>query len=170
MRTPRRMRSAIRWMITLADGSPSTLDGDCDVCRGHRPRSCGLAQHHGSATSADGSFSTQAYSIAVNDVDEFRHFADCRHERRSRQPWWRTRAAGTMVGITSFASDSDATTNAISYSLDDDAGGLFAIDPINGVITVAVLTSISSPLAATRLRCERPPPTAALRCAGSPSP
>ena len=43
---------------------------------------------------------------------------------------------GTTVGITAAASDADATTNTITYSLDDAAGGRFAIDPVAGVVTV----------------------------------
>ena len=45
-------------------------------------------------------------------------------------------AAGTTVGVTAFATDDDSTTNTISYSLDDDAGGLFAIHASTGVVTV----------------------------------
>jgi len=44
---------------------------------------------------------------------------------------------GTVVGITAFATDADATNNAVTYSLTDDAGGLFAIDINSGVVTVA---------------------------------
>src|SRR5207247_521087 len=43
----------------------------------------------------------------------------------------------TVVGVTAFASDADATTNTVSYSLIDSAGGKFAIDPTTGVVTVA---------------------------------
>jgi hypothetical protein len=46
-------------------------------------------------------------------------------------------AVGTVVGVTAFASDADATTNAVSYSLTDSAGGKFAIDATTGVVTVA---------------------------------
>ena len=46
-------------------------------------------------------------------------------------------APGTLVGITAAAADADATTNAITYSLDDDAGGRFAINASSGVVTVA---------------------------------
>ena len=38
--------------------------------------------------------------------------------------------------MTAFASDADATTNAVSYSLTDSAGGKFAIDATTGVVTV----------------------------------
>ena len=44
---------------------------------------------------------------------------------------------GTVVGDHGQASDADATTNTITYSLDDDAGGLFAIDANTGMVTVA---------------------------------
>ena len=43
---------------------------------------------------------------------------------------------GTAVGITASASDADATNNTITYTLDDDAGGRFAIDSNTGVVTV----------------------------------
>ncbi len=88
------------------------------------------------ATSADGSFSTQAYTISVNDLDEF-DVSPIADTNAAADTVVENSAVGTTVGVTAFASDSDATTNAISYSLDDDAGGLFAIDPSNGVITVA---------------------------------
>jgi hypothetical protein len=42
-----------------------------------------------------------------------------------------------VVGVTAFASDVDATTNTVSYSLIDTAGGKFAIDATTGVVTVA---------------------------------
>lgn len=41
---------------------------------------------------------------------------------------------GTAVGVTAFATDPNGLT--ITYSLLDDAGGLFAIDPTTGVVTV----------------------------------
>ncbi|MFO0869118.1 MAG: cadherin domain-containing protein [Pirellulales bacterium] len=44
---------------------------------------------------------------------------------------------GTMVGITALASDADGTTNTITYSLTNNAGGRFAIDSSTGVVTVA---------------------------------
>ena len=45
-------------------------------------------------------------------------------------------ANGAAVGITAFASDGDAS-DSVTYSLSDDAGGRFAIDPNTGVVTVA---------------------------------
>ena len=45
-------------------------------------------------------------------------------------------AAGTTVGVTALATDPE-TADTVSYSLDDDAGGRFAIDPLTGVVTLA---------------------------------
>jgi Ca2+-binding RTX toxin-like protein len=42
-------------------------------------------------------------------------------------------AAGTPIGLTAFATDPNGGT--VSYSLTDDAGGRFAIDPVTGVVT-----------------------------------
>ncbi len=44
---------------------------------------------------------------------------------------------GATVGIIANAMDADATNNTITYSLDGDAAGRFAVDPNTGVITVA---------------------------------
>ncbi|MFG0266151.1 MAG: cadherin domain-containing protein, partial [Rhodopirellula sp. JB055] len=46
-------------------------------------------------------------------------------------------APGTPVGITADAFDLDATNNTITYSLTDNPGGLFQIDPNTGEVTVA---------------------------------
>jgi hypothetical protein len=43
---------------------------------------------------------------------------------------------GKVVGITAFATDGDAT-DSVTYSLSNDAGGLFDIDANTGVVTVA---------------------------------
>jgi CSLREA domain-containing protein len=44
---------------------------------------------------------------------------------------------GASVGITAHAADPDTGVDTVSYSLDQDAGGRFAIDALNGVVTVA---------------------------------
>ena len=58
-------------------------------------------------------------------------------------------ANGTIVGITTLATDDDATNNAITYTLDDTAGGRFAIDSLTGVVTVADGTLLDREAAAT---------------------
>ena len=44
---------------------------------------------------------------------------------------------GTTVGVTAYATDPDGTDNTVTYTLDDDAGGLFTIDANTGIVTVA---------------------------------
>ncbi len=88
------------------------------------------------ATSTDGSTSTQSYTITVNDVDEF-DVSPVSDSNGAANSVDETAAIGATVGITAFASDGDATTNGVTYSLTDDAGGLFAIDSSTGVVTVA---------------------------------
>ncbi|MCG8002760.1 MAG: cadherin domain-containing protein [Candidatus Thiodiazotropha lotti] len=87
------------------------------------------------ATSTDGSFSTQAYTIAVNDLDEFDVTAISDTDGTA-DAVDENAAIGTTVGVSAFAGDADVT-DSVSYSLDDNAGGLFAIDAGTGVVTVA---------------------------------
>ena len=49
----------------------------------------------------------------------------------------KTPTVGTVVGVTAAAADADATTNTITYTLQDNDGGRFAIDSSSGVVTVA---------------------------------
>jgi VCBS repeat-containing protein len=52
-------------------------------------------------------------------------------------------ANGTAVGLTAVALDPDAA-DTVTYSLIDDAGGRFAIDPNTGVITIADTSLLDS--------------------------
>ena len=88
------------------------------------------------ATSADGSFTDQNFSININDVDEF-NVGPASDTNATANAVNENAAFGTTVGITAVARDADATTNAIVYTLDDSAGGRFAIQAVTGVITVA---------------------------------
>ncbi len=88
------------------------------------------------AISADGTFSTQTFSVAVNDVNEF-NVTGIADSNVAANALNENSANGTVVGITAAASDADATTNVILYSLDDTAGGRFQIDTITGIVTVA---------------------------------
>ena len=88
------------------------------------------------AISADGTFSTQTFSIAINDVNEF-SVSGIVDSNAAANALNENSANGTVVGITAAASDADATTNVILYSLDDNAGGRFQIDANTGIITVA---------------------------------
>ena len=100
------------------------------------------------ATSADTSFSTQVFTIAVNDLDEFDVTAPA-DSNATANAVNENAANGTAVGITAVASDADATTNAVTYSLTDSAGGRFAIDANTGVVTVANGTLLDREAAAS---------------------
>ncbi len=120
-----------RFAIDAATGIVSVANGsllDAETAAGHSI----LVR----ATSADGSFSTQMFTIGVNDANEF-SVGPVTDSNVAANMVIENAAAGTVVGATAFATDADATNNAITYSLDDDAGGRFAIDATTGVITVA---------------------------------
>ncbi len=87
------------------------------------------------ATSSDGSFTDQAFAISINDVDESDVGAVTDSDATPNSVA-ESAMVGTTVGVTAAASDADATNNVISYSLDDDAGGRFAIHSATGVVTV----------------------------------
>ena len=99
------------------------------------------------ATSDDGSTSTQSYSIAISDADEFDVSAVSDTDASADQVS-ESAANGAVVGITAFASDGDGTDN-VTYSLSDDAGGAFTIDATTGVVTVADASVIDHETAST---------------------
>ncbi|NRA61879.1 MAG: cadherin repeat domain-containing protein, partial [Psychrobium sp.] len=92
------------------------------------------------ATSTDGSTSSEIFTVNVGDdsagagdgsdvsaiID-----GDIRDQAISENA-----IVGTQVGITALATDSDPS-DSISYSLSDDANGLFSIDASSGVVTLA---------------------------------
>ena len=87
------------------------------------------------ATSRDGSFSTQGFTITVTDVNESGITAISDTDVAADYVL-ENAANGTVVGVTALATDADGT-DTVSYSLDDDAGGRFAIDATTGVVTVS---------------------------------
>src|SRR4029450_10120171 len=88
------------------------------------------------ATSADGSTSTQNFTINVTDVDEF-DVGAVSDGNAAANSVAENAANGTVVGVTALANDADATGNGVTYSLTDNAGGRFAINATTGVVTVA---------------------------------
>jgi len=123
-------------VVTVADGT--LLDREAAASHNITVR----------ATSTDGSFSTQVFSITVSDVDEFDVGAISDTDAGANS-LAENAANGTLVGITASAADADATNNTISYTLDDDAGGRFAIDGTTGVVTVADGTLLDREAAAS---------------------
>ena len=100
------------------------------------------------ATSTDTSFTTKAFTIAIGDVDDFDVTAPTDTDGTA-DAVNENAANGTAVGITGFATDDDATTNGVTYSLFDDAGGRFAIDSSTGIVTVADGTQLNREADAT---------------------
>ncbi|MEX8494010.1 cadherin domain-containing protein [Sphaerotilus sp.] len=88
------------------------------------------------ATSADGSVSSQAFDIAVQDVNEYA-IGPVTDANSGANVVGEDAAIGTAVGLTASAVDADATSNAVTYALTDNAGGRFAIGASSGVVTVA---------------------------------
>ncbi len=88
------------------------------------------------ATSADTSYTDQVFTIAISDVNESPVTTPV-DSNGSINSVVENAANGTVVGITAFASDADATTNGVTYSLVNDAGGRFTIHSTTGVLTVA---------------------------------
>jgi Ca2+-binding RTX toxin-like protein len=87
------------------------------------------------AETADGGIQTQTFTIDVLDVDEFSMSA-VTDDNPDPDTVAEDAAVGTEVGVTGLAQDQDATAT-ITYSLDDNAGGRFAIDATTGIVTVA---------------------------------
>src|SRR5205823_5318597 len=111
-------------VVTVADGT--LLDREAAASHSITVR----------ATSADGSFSTQAFTISVNDVNEFAVGAVSDSDPAANAVN-ENAANGTLVGITASASDADATTNTVISPLDAPPIGRFAINSSTGVVTVA---------------------------------
>ena len=88
------------------------------------------------ATSSDSSSSTANFTISLIDSDEF-DVGTITDINSAGNSITENTANGAAVGITASASDADATNSAITYSLDDSAGGRFAINSFTGVVTVA---------------------------------
>ncbi|HMR31692.1 MAG TPA: M10 family metallopeptidase C-terminal domain-containing protein [Geminicoccaceae bacterium] len=85
------------------------------------------------ATDGQGLASERSFTIAVTDVNEApTALAD---SDPSADEIVESAAAGATVGITVSAADPDG--DLLAYSLVDDAGGRFAIDPASGMITLA---------------------------------
>ena len=132
--------NAITYSLTDDAGGRFAIDantGVVTVANGAAgPRSGRRAQHHGAghlgrrlhADSRSRSPSTTSTSSTSGAVSDTNATANAVNENA---------ANGTTVGITAAASDADATTNTITYSLQDNDGGRFAIDANTGVVTVA---------------------------------
>ena len=125
--------NAVTYSLDDNAGGRFAIDADDrrgDGRRRHADRPRGGAPSHDitvPATSADGSTATQTLHDRVNDVDEFDVTAPV-DTNAAANAVARTPRSARRSGVTAFASDADATTNAVTYTLTDNAGGRFAID------------------------------------------
>ena len=87
------------------------------------------------ASSSDGSSSTQGFTINVSDVSESGATPIVDNDG-AIDTVAENSMVGTTVGVTAFSDDADGT-DTITYSLDDNDGGRFAIDSTTGIVTVA---------------------------------
>ena len=122
------------------------------------------------ATSTDGSFQTRIFTIAIDDVDEF-DVGTVSDSNAATNEVDENAIVGTTVGITAAASDADATTNTVTYSLQDDDGGRFTIDSGTGSSRSPERSTARRTDRAATSRCERHRPTdlSPTRCSRSTS-
>lgn len=85
-------------------------------------------------TDAGGLVTEKLFTINLADVNEFGVTAPA-DDNGGANTVAEELAAGALVGLTALAADADATTNGVTYSLQDDAGGRFQIDGLTGVVT-----------------------------------
>ncbi len=106
------IRSPIRWTTTTVVASRSTPAPAIVTVAGAIDRETDGASRSITvrATSTDGSFQTRTFTIAVDDVDEF-DVAAISDTDAAANAVNENAANGTVVGVTAFASDADATTN-----------------------------------------------------------
>ncbi len=130
--------SPTRWTMTPADGSPSTASsGEVTVNAALDYETNTSHSVTVRATSADGSSSTQSYTISVDRRQRVRRHADRRQRRHSRQRIAENAAIGSTVGVTAFSARCRRHAIRSPTRLDDNAGGRFAIDAGTGIVTVA---------------------------------
>ena len=87
------------------------------------------------ATSQDGSTSSETFNIAINDADEFDVSAVTDSDNATNEVS-ESAAAGATVGVTAFAEDQDGSNSDVAYSLSSNPGNAFAIDADTGEVTV----------------------------------
>ncbi|WP_284380353.1 retention module-containing protein, partial [Litoribrevibacter albus] len=106
-------------VVTVADGASFDAEGE------------GSIDIIITATSADGSQSHETFTVQVSDINEY-DVSDVTDTNAAANTIAENATAGTQVGITASATDTDVT-DTVSYTVNDDR---FTVDA-NGVVTVA---------------------------------
>ena len=99
-------------------------------------------------TDLSGATYDEVFAVNLTDVDEFDVNAPTDINATANSVNENV-AIGTAVGITASATDADATTNAVTYSLFNSDGGNFEIDANTGIVTTAAALNRET-LGATR--------------------
>ncbi len=84
----------------------------------------------------------ESFTISLNDLDEFDVAPSTDIDSNANEV--RENQIGSSVGITALAIDNDGTNNTVTYFLDDDDGGRFAIDQATGIVTTTMLLDFES--------------------------
>ncbi|WP_422003463.1 beta strand repeat-containing protein [Roseovarius mucosus] len=97
------------------------------------------------ATPANGAASvTSTFTITINDVNEFDVSTPVDSNAAANEVS-ENAGPGTLVGIVASASDADATTNGVTFSLTDSAGGIFEIDAATGEVRLSTAAMAPRP-------------------------
>ncbi|MEP6433138.1 MAG: cadherin repeat domain-containing protein, partial [Lentilitoribacter sp.] len=92
-------------------------------------------------TDSAGNTFTETMTIDLTDVNEY-DVSSISDTDTSTNTISEGVSNGDSVGITASATDADGTNNTITYSLSDDAGGIFEIDASTGEVSIADASGI----------------------------
>ena len=143
--------NAVTYALLDSAGGRFAIDASTGVVTVAAPLDAETAQQHTlvvRATSSDRSLWTQAFMVAVTDVDEFDLVA-IGDGNTAQDTVAEDAPVGTDTGLRAQAVDADVTANAVTYALADDAGGRFAIDASTGILTVAAALDAETALGHT---------------------
>ena len=132
--------SDVTYTLSSNPGNAFSIDADTGEVTVNDPsaldfESASSMQIEVTATSEDGSTSSETFNIAINDADEFDVSAVTDSDAATNEVS-ESAAVGASVGVTAFASDADGTTNDVTYSLSSNPGNAFSIDEDTGEVTV----------------------------------
>lgn len=131
--------NTVTYALTDNAGGLFEVDTSSGVVTVASPLDFSIASSHTisvEASSSDGSVSQAAFDIAVLPRNDFDISAIADSDTDSNEVV-ESATIGSTVGLTVLATDDDTLFSSVTYGLDDDAGGLFTIDSITGVVTVA---------------------------------
>ena len=132
--------SDVTYSLSSNPGNAFSIDADTGEVTVNDPsqldfESSTSMQIEVTATSEDGSTSSETFNIAINDADEFDVSAVTDTDTNTNEVS-ESASVGATVGVTAFASDADGSNSDVSYSLSSNPGDAFSIDADTGEVTV----------------------------------